>query len=313
MKRVVLTGGTGFVGANLARRLLALGHQVHLLVRPGFQPWRIEAIRDAVQLHPIGLNDPEALRRLLGEVRPEWIFHLAAYGACSHQKDFAAMLRTNVEGTANLVQAALETGCEALVNTGTSLEYGAADHPPAEDEALAPNSHYAVAKAAATMLCRFLARQHKMNISTLRLYSVYGPWEAPERLFPTLIGHALRGELPPLVSPETAHDFVYVDDVAAAYILAAGARDQEPGAVYNVGSGRQTTMRELVQLARTVFGLTIEPQWGSMPDRHWDTQCWIADRRKIQAALGWAPQVTLEEGLRQTADWLRAQPPGDLP
>ena len=118
MKRVILTGGTGFVGANLARRLLCDGHELHLLVRPNYQPWRIDEIRSDMRLHELHLHDAEAIARVVGQVRPDWVFHLAVHGAYSWQTDWEQMVRTNIQGTMSLVSACLKTGFEAFVNTG---------------------------------------------------------------------------------------------------------------------------------------------------------------------------------------------------
>ena len=101
-----------------------------------------------------------------------------------------------------LLDACAEAGVEAFVYTGSSSEYGYKDHPPREDEMLEPNSHYAITKAAATHYCQFVAVQHDINAIAVRLYSIYGPFEDPSRLMPTLIDHGLRGTLPPLVSPD---------------------------------------------------------------------------------------------------------------
>src|SRR6058998_3106401 len=187
MKRVLLTGGTGFVGANLARRLLQSGHEVHLLVQPRHTGWRIEAIRDDLRLHEVDLADGERLGNLVRRIGPDWVFHLAAHGAYSWQRDLGQIVRTNILGTMNLVGACVATGFEGFVNTGSSSEYGFKDHAPAETEALEPNSYYAVTKASATLFCRFTARARSVNLPTLRLYSVYGPYEEPSRLIPALI------------------------------------------------------------------------------------------------------------------------------
>ena len=115
MKRVIVTGGTGFVGANLAARLLRDGHEVHLLVRAGYQPWRIAAIRSEIRLHEVQLHDIESVTRVIDQIRPDWVFHLAVYGAFSSQTDVQQMVQTNIQGTINLVQACLKTGFEAFV------------------------------------------------------------------------------------------------------------------------------------------------------------------------------------------------------
>ena len=301
----MLTGATGFVGANLARRLLREGHRVHLLVREGHAAWRLAGIRDQVYLHRADLGDLPGLQRVVDQVRPEWVFHLAAHGAYSWQTDLEQMVRTNILATANLVEACVRAGFEAFVNTGSSSEYGYKDHPPAEGEPLEPNSHYACTKAAASLLCRHTARSRGVNLPTLRLYTAYGPYEDPARLFPTLVLRGMRGELPPLVGPDTARDFVFVEDVCDAYLLAASHPGQEPGAIYNVGSGTQTPLRRVVDLAREMLGIRAAPDWGSMPPRVWDSNVWVADNRKIRDVLGWQPCTSLEEGFRRTVDWFR--------
>jgi dolichol-phosphate mannosyltransferase len=307
-RTTLLTGGTGFVGANLARRLLHDGHRVHLLVRQAHAGWRIEGIRNDVTLHAVDLSDSDRLSEVVDDIRPEWVFHLAAYGAYSEQSDAARIFQTNVVGTVNLVEACLRAGFEAFVNSGSSSEYGYKDHAPREDESPEPNSHYAVSKASATMFCRYAAQRHGARIVTLRLYSVYGPLEQPSRLIPTMIVRGLEKTLPPLVNPEIARDFVFVDDVVEAYVRAAATPGGSPGAVYNVGSGVQTRISDLVELTRTLLEVEERPRWGTMQDRQWDTRTWVADVRLIREELSWRPEVSLRLGLLKTVQWLQGDP-----
>jgi dolichol-phosphate mannosyltransferase len=218
------------------------------------------------------------------------------------------MLAVNVRATATLLDAARRAGASGVVHAGSSSEYGDRDHAPREDEILDPASHYAVTKAAATHLCRHAARTEGVATTTLRLYSVYGPWEEPARLIPTLLSHALRGELPPLVSPRTVRDFVFVEDACDAFLRAGARTAEHAGAVFNVGSGRQTTLEELVNTTRALFHVEAEPQWGTMEARSWDTAIWVADPRAAQDALGWTATTPLADGLRSTAKWLRQGP-----
>jgi UDP-glucose 4-epimerase len=307
-RRALLSGASGFVGAVLARRLLADGHEVHLLLRPRHNPWRVQEITNEVTAHQVDLGDYAGLEQTVASVRPDWIFHLAAYGAYPNQRDLDTMVAANVLGTFNLVRAAERVGFEAFINTGSSSEYGLKDHAPAEEEWIEPNSDYAVTKAAATLFCRHTAQRTRLPIITLRLYSVFGPYEEPRRLVPTLIVQGLEGRLPPLVNPNVARDYVHVDDVCDAYLLAASTPGQELGAVYNVGTGVQTTLREIVAAARSLLAIEAEPVWGSMPERSWDTNVWISNPGRISAGLGWAPQFDLEQGLARTIAWFRANP-----
>jgi dolichol-phosphate mannosyltransferase len=165
-----------------------------------------------------------------------------------------------------------------------------------------------VTKASATLFCRHTAQSRRVHLPTLRLYSVYGPYEESTRLVPTLVVRGLRGELPPLVNPDVARDFVYTEDVNDAFVLAATAPGQESGAVYNLGTGVQTSLRDAVDVARRVLGVAAEARWGTMPDRRWDTTVWVADNRKACDELGWRPRHTFEQGLRQLVGWFRENP-----
>lgn len=305
MSRALVTGAAGFVGANLARRLLADGHEVHLVVRPASRRWRIDELLEHAALHEVDLEDADGVARAVRDARPDWIFHLAARGAYSWQDDVGEIVRANVLGTANLLDAVTREGFTAFVYAGTSSEYGVKDHAPSEDEPAEPTSAYAVAKMSATMLCRFFARTGGHRVVILRLYSVFGPWEEPGRLLPNVIMRGLAGELPPLASPDAAHDFVYVVDALDAFLGAATGANVEPGAIFNVGSGTQTTLGEVVALARRIFGIDAGPQWGSMGSRAWDTSVWVADARLIERQLKWAPRHTFEEGFRKHVEWFR--------
>jgi nucleoside-diphosphate-sugar epimerase len=110
-----------------------------------------------------------------------------------------------------------------------------------------------------------------------------------------------------LVDPRTARDFVYVDDVSDAFVRAADAK-VEPGAVFNIGSGSQTTLAELVDAARRVLGVDAEPDWGSYAARAWDTDSWVSDPRRAERELGWSAGTAIDEGLRLTANWMRESP-----
>ena len=328
MKRALITGGTGFVGANLARRLLRDGHEVHLLVRPDYHSWRIDSIKPDLRLHTASITDAEALTRAVRAARPDWVFHLAAYGAYPTQQDTKRMFDTNVLGTIKLLDACLADGFEAFVHAGSSSEYGRRTEPHSETDPPQPETDYASTKLTATEACCRKAAETGAAITTLRLYSIYGPYEEPTRLIPRLIVEGRRGRWPPLVSPETARDFVHVDDAVDAFLLAAQANPSDlgaslsgatvpkaispptvsPGAVFNVGTGVQTTLADAVEATRDLFAIKPEPQWASMPDRSWDTANWVADNRLIRDVLGWRPRLPFPEGLRRTADWYAAHP-----
>jgi dolichol-phosphate mannosyltransferase len=299
-----VSGAAGFLGANLVRRLIADGHEVSAILQPTTDTWRLDDIDDLRRIEG-DIADEADVDRAFVVARADWIFHLAAHGAYSFQTNVVAMSHSNVVGMATILAAAQRHGCTVLINTGTSSEYGDRDHAPPEDEPPRPNSDYAATKAAATWLC-LRARQRGVPVTTLRLYSAYGPFEEERRLVPTLLRAALAGKWPPLADPTVVRDYVYVEDVVDAYIAAASAPLLSP--VYNVASGVQTSLADIVARVGEIFSIREEPAWGGYPKRAWDTQVWVGDPALIRAELGWKATTTLTEGMTRSADWLAIHP-----
>ena len=155
------------------------------------------------------------------------------------------------------------------------------------------------------MLGRYHATRTTMRIATLRLYSVYGPWEDPHRLIPSVIVRGLGGAWPPLVAPDVARNFVYVDDVVDAFVEAAASA--KTGSVYNVGTGAQTTLQQVVDLASRALPITAKPHWNTMQPHAWDTSTWVADPAAIAVDLRWRPRHTFEQGFCRFIEWFRSQ------
>lgn len=303
--RVLVTGAAGFVGANLAAELLRRGAEVHALVRAHTNLWRIEEIIPQLTLHHVDLTHSEALQRTVDRVRPELIFHLAAGSRYpSQRQDREETLKTNVLGTANLLEAVAPLDFHRFVHVGSSLEYGARNKPLKESDLLEPTTLSSVAKAAATLLCQQFARANRRPVVALRLFSVYGYWEGPMRLIPTALYAALRNEEIALTAPGYRRDLIFAEDVVEACLRAVQA-EEVSGEIINVGSGRQWSNEEVVDMVQAVSGKKLMIRVGAYPARPFDTNYWVADIRKAKKSLGWEPHHSLREGLEKTISWFR--------
>lgn len=308
---ILVTGASGFIGANLFRMLAQIRDDAFAVVRRG-KNWRLADVRDE-RIIAVDLNDPAASKNLVNSIGPQTVFDCVAYGAYSFEADAGRIYDTNFLSIVNLAEMLAKRTCAAFIHAGSSSEYGINCAAPAEDAASEPNSHYAVSKMAVASYLRYMGKFRGFPCANLRLYSVYGPFEDTSRLIPTLLRHALAGTLPPFVDPRTSRDFIHVDDVCAAFIHSATA--MHPGLYgesFNIGTGVKTTIADLAEITRRTFSVVVEPQFGAMDGRPWDLADWYSDPRKAVSMLGWKPVTVLEQGLRSTADWVETLTQADV-
>lgn len=311
-ERILVTGAGGFVGASLVRRLLGQGVRPHVILRANTNIWRIADIKNKMSVHEGDITDAVSIQRIIEDVRPTIIYHLAAHGAYPTQTDAGRIMTVNVMGTLHLLKALEKVEYKLFVNTGSSSEYGFKDKPMRETDVLVPNSFYAAAKAAQTLLCQYTALRQtqggaasqKKNIVTLRLFAVYGPYEEPARLVPTIIRSCLQGKDLTMVRPQIARDFIFVDDVVDAY-LNAEALMKHGGEIFNIGAGVEVTLKQITGALLNLTGALVRVHWGAMPDRIWDSPTWVGDVGKAKALLGFTARTPLEQGLEKTITWVR--------
>ena len=300
----LITGASGFIGSVLLRKLTEQKKKVHLILRKDSHTWRINDLLKKVTVHYSDFSDLKELTAIVQTVKPNIIYHLATNGAYSYQKDANKIIQTNVIGTWNLLQACNTIDYDLFVNTGSSSEYGLKQFAMRETDLLEPTSYYAVTKSSQTLLCAHIAKQEHKPIVTIRPFSVYGPFEEPGRFIPTLMKALLFNEKMNLVSPEIARDQIYVDDMVEAY-LKIDELKSNPGEYFNIGTGVQSTIKNVVDISIKVTKRTTQFKWGKMKGRSWDTNNWVADISKAKQLLNWAPKTSLEQGLKLTWKWFK--------
>jgi dolichol-phosphate mannosyltransferase len=300
---IFVFGASGFIGANLLETLLKYRDDCYAVTHDLRGAWRLKLLcPKQTRILFADILFKNSVRQIFREYQPRTIFDLAAYGAYSKQDQTNAIYETNLVGALNILEEC--AGVAAYVHAGSSSEYGLNCDNPGEDSRLAPNSHYAVSKIAASYLIKYYGRCRSLPCVNLRFFSIYGPWEEPDRLIPQLVFRARQGQWPPLVAPQVSRDFVFVSDAVEALVNAAVAMAPPLyGESLNIGTGKQTSLKELVDCAAELFKVQAEPAWGSMPNRGWDLERWRGNYAKAQRLIHWEPRVPLREGLLKTSDW----------
>ncbi|MBN1914097.1 MAG: NAD(P)-dependent oxidoreductase [Candidatus Omnitrophica bacterium] len=302
-RKVLITGATGFVGANLLRYCLNLGAKAYIFTRKSSDNWRIADIMGDVRQYRLDLTDDVKLKAAIRRIKPEFILHSAAYGGHPYQTESDKIFAANLTGTMNLVSACARTGFRLFINTGSSSEYGLKNKPMREDQSLEPVTDYGAAKAAATLFCIALAKKEKLPIVTLRLFSPYGYYEDGRRLMPHIIISSLRKKRPALSSPRNVRDFVFIEDVLDAFLKAmlrpAGL---EFGQIINIGSGRQKSISDVLGVVARSCGYKLKPKWGALNTRP-EPAFWQADISQAKDVLKWQPRHDLKQGIDKMLRW----------
>ena len=303
---ILVTGGAGFIGSALVRRLLSEGHPIALLLKHSTNTRRIADLLPRVRCCYGDLTDALGIAKIMHELRPRGVFHCAASnmksGVNAPDED---LVRVNFLGTANLLRALDDHEYQFFVNTGSFLEYGVKDHPVREDERCEPGEVYSITKLASTLYGQALARQKKKPVVTFRIFSPYGPAMEQGRLVHELIIRALKGEEVSLTRPTIARDFIFVEDIVDIYMESMNKAMQLSGEIFHVGAGVKTTLTDLVDEVLRITGTKSQMKWGSFHSVAYDSDTWQADMQKTFSRFNWRPAHTLAQGIQKTIDWYR--------
>jgi len=303
MNNILITGATGFIGSNLTQHLSLKGNAIHILVRKKELHWRLKNYQSKLHIYECDLLSP-SLKEIINKIHPEYIFHCASYGTVDQDNNNNKIIDINIKGTLNLLEALKKTSFKLFVNTGSSSEYGTKNEPMTEQMMLDPNNVYGVSKTAATLLCQQVAKKEKLPIITLRLFSPYGYFEEKSRLIPSVILQSLENHEISLSSPTNVRDFIFIDDIISAY-TACMTTPITPGEIFNIGSGQQHSVQEVVTTILQITKSASKPHWGKIPPqlRQQEPIIWKADIFKAKSLLQWKPQYSLHEGLKKTIAW----------
>jgi nucleoside-diphosphate-sugar epimerase len=301
-RKVVVTGANGFIGSNLVKRLLSSHAEVVCITRPGADLWRLADIKQDITLVPHDLQYKMSDLTRSSVRIADFIYHLGASGVNQSFTDNTSMISANVGGTVEMLTAALDWGVSRFIYCGSCFEYGSGTWL-SEDHLPHPMNQYAASKSAAWMHLNAFARQYDLDVVSLRPFTVYGPFEGGFRLVAQTISRALEGTPIQLTKGEQSRDFVYVDDLVDAFLLAASAPGVS-GETINVCTGVATSVRSIVETILRITGTASEPEFGALPYR--DVELWelSGNPDKARRLLKWEPVRSLDDGIEQTVNWL---------
>jgi NAD dependent epimerase/dehydratase len=309
--RCLVTGAGGFIGSHLVERLVSEGARVRAFVHYnalGTGGWLDEVgPLENVEVFPGDVTDRDSVRSACKEI--DVVFHLAALIGIPYS--YAApvsYVRTNIEGTLNVLTAAQEMGVRRVVHTSTSEVYGTARQVPMDERhPLQAQSPYAATKIGGDKLVESFHLSFGVPAVTVRPFNTFGPRQSSRAVIPTIITQALAGETVRLGNLGPTRDMNYVTNTVEGFVLAAGA-DGAVGRTINLGTGRETSVLDLVELIGQILGreLSVVTEDSRKRVAGSEVERLIADASTAKTVLGWQPRVSLEEGLSETISWIKA-------
>jgi len=309
-RRVLVTGGGGFIGSHLVERLVAAGATTRALVRytsGGTWGWLDESpVKADIEVLAGDICDRDVLGRAMQGV--DVVFHLAALiGIPYSYAAPASYVRTNIEGTLAVLQTAIAAGVRRIVHTSTSEVYGSAQWVPIDEtHPLQTQSPYAASKAAADLMALSFNRSFDADIVTVRPFNTYGPRQSARAVIPTIITQALAGGPIRLGHLAPTRDFTYVLDTVDGFVRAAEA-DGVAGKVFNLGTGQEISVGDLAGTIQSLLGTDLSVVADDERERPAasEVERLCADASAARTALGWTPSHRMADGLTKTIAWMK--------
>src|SRR5450830_88513 len=308
--KVLVTGADGFIGSHLVEQLVAAGFEVRALVQyNSFSSWGWlddSPVRNKIEVVMGDVRDPNQMRKVAEGVGT--VYHLAALIAIPYSYQApSSYVDTNVQGTLNVVQAALEAGVDRVIHTSTSEVYGTARYVPIDEKhPLQAQSPYSATKIGADAIAFSYYSSFGLPVTIARPFNTYGPRQSARAVIPTVITQLLTGQTRlKLGSLHPTRDFNYVLDTCEGFMALARC-EQAIGETINIGSGGEITIGDTVQLIADIIGVnaTIDCDDQRLRPAASEVERLCCDNAKISELTGFKPAHSLEDGLRKTIEWL---------
>ena len=307
--KILITGGFGFIGSHLLKKLIT-GTDFQIgVIEPGTaDPWRVKDILPKIKTFSLDIKDYNRVSETIKTFNPDIIIHLSAYYAVEHKSaEINAMFNTNVTGLTNLLDSCAENPVKLFINTSTCFVYRESKTPVTETGDILPVNLYALTKVHGEKTCDYYSEKYNIPTVTLRLFPPYGQRDAARKLIPVLVHDFMNNTPPKLGDGKNQWDYVYVEDIAESYLrIINKLKFPSMHEIINIGTGKTASVKDIVLKIKNILNSSAEPLWNAYSRNKSELAYVCSDNTKIKSVLNWAPGTgMLDDGLIKTVEWYR--------
>jgi len=308
--KIFVAGSTGFLGSNLLRFFLQSGHEIYAQIRNSSNTWRIDDIINQTNVVRVDSLASAKFQNIMEKVNPEIVLNATGADQKAAIQDISLNWNSNFISLVYMANSIKDLRDSILIHAGSSFEYGKATqirNPISEDTGCEPVSEYALSKFFATDYLRYFSTRHSVKVFVFRIFNLYGPYENKDRLIAETCLKAIKGEKITLKNPSVSRDFIYVNDVAEAFQVAAFEGDIHTNFdIFNLGTGKATTVAQVASFINSINGerSKIVTSVGDLRPEN-TIPGPIADMTKTESILKWKAKYDIKSGLEEVNQWFR--------
>ena len=308
MQRILITGGTGFIGSNLIRKIVSANNEIYSISRNNKNYWRIADIQDKINMVKADLTNYNNLKKIIKKINPDIVFHLASHGVSNYEMEFSKIVNTNTMGSYNLFSILTEHKPKKIINVGSVFEYGQLNHKGgfSEKDCFNPFTLYGMSKNFQTNLASYFFNSKDLPVITLRLFTPFGMYEGKNRLVSGMMISMIKNQKMVISSAKSTRDFIFIDDVIDAFVKTSKKKNIE-GESFNIGLGKSHSVQEMVNFTNKLSESKMKIQIKNAPVQDYDVLGGkgYASITKAKKILKWSPKNSVEKGLEKTFSWYK--------
>lgn len=304
--KVLIIGGTGFVGSSVVRRFLKMNDEVHVIIRKSSNLWRINAVKDQVNLHSCNIASRSNLEKSIDHIKPEVVINCSGIVKGFGLKDQDFVIQSNLVNTINIVNASLHSGVDTLIHTGSAYECGFSKEPTSSTNCSGlPIGLYGIVKKAETEYIQMVSKKYNKTYINVRLFTPFGYFDSITRLIPYVITSLIQGKSPRINNPGAGRSFIFMEDVSKVYHAIANKPEKfysKP--IVNLGAQSLTKISQMVSILYSLFDLDYIDKTHYLADSEEFLYSDPVDIRQLLSLLS-INLMPLNDALVKTIEWFK--------